>query len=114
MHATAISSTVRAVWETKNGTNLIKEFIPPPARLNKRWPATMLAISRIANVMGRIKILIDSINTINGIKTTGVPLGTRWANLTPGEDNQPKATIPSQTDRANLRGRTRWLVGVKT
>jgi len=38
----------------------------------------MLAVNRTDKVIGRIKILIDSINTIKFIKKTGVPCGTRW------------------------------------
>jgi orotate phosphoribosyltransferase-like protein len=67
----------------------------------------MFAISRIAKVIGRIKILIDSINTINGIKTTGVPLGTKCANDIPGEVTQPNATTPTQRVTDILRGRMR-------
>jgi len=113
MHATAISNIVNAVCEINKGKNLIKEFNPLPANLNKRWPATMLAINRIARVIGRIKILIDSINTIKGIKITGVPLGTKWAKETPGEVTHPYATIPTQRVIDNLSGRIRCLVGVK-
>lgn len=89
MHATAISKTVRAVCEINKGKNLVKDINPLPASLSKRWPATMLAIKRMAKVIGRIKILIDSINTIKGINTTGVPLGTRCAKDRPGEVYQP-------------------------
>lgn len=89
MHATAISRIVNAVCEISKGKNLLRELNPLPASLNNKWPATMLAINRIAKVMGRIKILIDSINTIKGIKMTGVPLGTKWANETPGEVTHP-------------------------
>jgi hypothetical protein len=67
----------------------------------------MFAMSRTASVIGRIKILIDSINTIKGIRIMGVPPGTRWASERPGEENQPKATIPTQRDNARLRGRMR-------
>nr|AKM99594.1 ATP synthase F0 subunit 6 [Eleutherocaulis alte] len=39
----------------------------------------MLAISRTAKVIGRIKTLIVSMMTNNGIKMTGVPEGAKWA-----------------------------------
>jgi len=37
----------------------------------------MLADNRMAKVIGRIKFLIVSINTIKGIKKKGAPLGTK-------------------------------------
>jgi len=42
----------------------------------RRCPAVMLAISRTERVTGRIKILIVSIRTMNGIKIGGVPCGS--------------------------------------
>lgn len=41
----------------------------------------MLAAKRTAKVPGRIIFLIVSINTIKGIRTEGVPWGTKWANI---------------------------------
>jgi len=41
----------------------------------------MLAINRIANVNGRINVLIVSIITINNISKNGVPVGIKWAKL---------------------------------
>lgn len=46
---------------------------------NKRCPAIILAASRTAKVIGRIKELIISIHTMNGTNATGVPSGTKWA-----------------------------------
>ena len=43
-----------------------------------RWPATILAANRTDKVIGRIKTLTTSINTINEINPIGVPIGTRW------------------------------------
>jgi hypothetical protein len=113
MHATAISKIVSAVCEINKGINLERLLSPLPASLNKRWPATMLAINRMAKVMGRIKILIDSINTIKGINIKGVPPGTKWAKETPGEVTHPYATQVTQRVMDSLSGRIRWLVGVK-
>lgn len=48
-----------------------------PKRVISKCPATMLAIKRTARVRGRITFLMDSINTINGIKAPGVLCGTR-------------------------------------
>lgn len=52
-----------------------------PSRVNSRWPAIILAANRTAKVPGRIMLLIVSINTMNGIRTGGVPWGTKWANM---------------------------------
>jgi len=41
-------------------------------------PAKMLAISRNDNVIGRIKTLINSINTKNGVNTIGLPDGSNF------------------------------------
>lgn len=46
-------------------------------RVNKRCPATMLAIKRTDKVTGRMIILTVSINTIKDIKARGVPDGVR-------------------------------------
>lgn len=59
--------------------------------LNKhrsKCPAVRLAIKRILSVKGRIILLTSSIRTINLINGTGVPLGTRCANMKFGCLNQ--------------------------
>ena len=52
-----------------------------PKRVINKCPAIILAVSRTANVPGRITFLIVSIHTIKGIKIAGVPWGTKWANI---------------------------------
>lgn len=52
-----------------------------PNNVISKWPAIILAESRIANVPGRITFLISSIYTINGISTPGVPWGIKWLNM---------------------------------
>ena len=42
-------------------------------RVIKRWPAIILAVRRIARVIGRIILLTVSIITIRGIRVGGVP-----------------------------------------
>jgi hypothetical protein len=42
-----------------------------------KCPATMFAASRTDKVIGRIMILVNSINTMKFIKGTGVPCGVR-------------------------------------
>lgn len=47
-----------------------------PRRVRRRCPAIILAVNRIARVLGRIIFLISSIHTIKGIRRLGVPIGT--------------------------------------
>ena len=61
-----------------------------PKSVSKRWPAIIFAANRTAKVPGRITFLIVSINTINGIRTKGVPWGTIWANICLVWVNHPK------------------------
>jgi len=42
------------------------------------WPAVIFAISRIDNVIGRIKFLVNSIIVRIGIKKGGDLIGTMW------------------------------------
>lgn len=58
--------------------DLLIEFPVDPRRHRSKWPAIMLAVSRIARVRGRINKLIDSIITMNGMRISGVPCGVRW------------------------------------
>jgi threonine/homoserine efflux transporter RhtA len=51
------------------------------SRVNSRCPAVIFAVQRTANVPGRIKLLIVSMTTINGINTVGVPCGTKCSNM---------------------------------
>jgi len=43
-----------------------------PINVNNKCPAIVLAVRRTANVPGRIRLLIASIITINGINMDGV------------------------------------------
>ena len=49
--------------------------------VSNRCPAIILAVNRTDKVIGRIKFLIVSIITINGIKSVGVLWGIRWMNI---------------------------------
>lgn len=60
-----------------------------PNNVINRWPAIILAANRIAKVPGRMIFLIVSITTIKGIRTGGVPWGTKWANMWVELFNQP-------------------------
>lgn len=48
-----------------------------------KCPATKFAANRTDRVIGRIKLLTSSINTIKGISTYGVPTGTKCAKILP-------------------------------
>lgn len=85
-----------------------------PKRVIRRWPAIILAESRTARVPGRITFLIVSIHTINGIKTGGVPWGTRCANILIVLLIHPKIMNLSQRGRANVSVIVICLVLVKT
>lgn len=84
-----------------------------PNRDKRRWPATILAVSRIESVMGRMINLINSIKTINGIKIVGVFEGVRWVNMWLVKLIQPNNIIPihkiNDSDIQNLM----WLDDVK-
>ncbi len=86
----------------------------PAIRAKSKWPAIMFAANRTERVRGRISLLINSINTIKGIKGIGVPSGTRWANIEEGVFNMPKIICPTQRGKASAKVKTRWLGDVKT
>jgi hypothetical protein len=75
MIATADSSNNKAIWlKIKIASKKWERELPVfPIKVNSKCPAIMFAVSRTANVPGRIILLIVSIHTIKGIKTLGVP-----------------------------------------
>ena len=77
--ATADSSIKRRIWTiNKILTNIVGSAGPLfPNRVKRRCPAIIFAVNRIAKVPGRMIFLIVSIHTIKGIKTAGVPNGTK-------------------------------------
>jgi hypothetical protein len=83
MIATADSRIRRRIWVIISKLIIIIDNEDPvlPRRVNNKCPAIILAANRIAKVPGRIIFLIVSIHTIKGIRTGGVPWGTRWANI---------------------------------
>jgi len=52
-----------------------------PSSVNNKCPAIIFAVRRTANVPGRIRFLIVSIITINGISIVGVPWGAKFSNI---------------------------------
>lgn len=82
-------------------------------RVSNRWPAIMLAVNRTVNVMGRIMFLIDSIQTIKGIKTKGVPWGTKWVNMWLVFLIHPYNRRLNHSGNARVKLRVKCLVAVK-
>jgi len=52
-----------------------------PSKVSRRCPAIIFAVNRTARVPGRIKLLIVSMTTMNGISIVGVPWGTKCSNM---------------------------------
>lgn len=52
-----------------------------PSRVSSKCPAIIFAVKRTARVPGRIRLLIVSMITMNGISMVGVPCGTRCSNI---------------------------------
>ena len=97
----------------KESKNIDKEFPVFPSRVNKRCPAIILAESRTARVPGRITLLIVSIKTIKGIRTGGVPCGTKCANMCWVLLNHPNIIKLNHKGKANDSVIVIWLVLVK-
>lgn len=53
-------------------------------------PEIIFAVNRTDNVIGRIIILINSINTKKGLNKLGLPIGVIWAIIIFGNLNHPK------------------------
>lgn len=82
-------------------------------KTNNKWPAIILAVSRIAKVSGRIKFLIVSISTMNGIRINGVLCGIKWANKLLGLLIQPYVIKDTHIINDILIVRAMWLEEVK-
>lgn len=85
-----------------------------PNKVIRRCPAIKLAVSRTHNVIGRINLLVISMITINLIKTTGVPWGTKWDNMWLRFFNQPNRLTVSHLTNAKGRVKTKWEVKENT
>jgi hypothetical protein len=92
---------------------LLRDEADPKSLINK-WPAVMLAVSRTASVIGRIRFLRLSIRTKNGIRAAGVLIGTRWQAILLKVKNQPAIWIPSQNGIDRNKVITKCLVEVNT
>lgn len=85
-----------------------------PIRIKSKWPAIILALNRTDKVIGRIRFLIDSIHTINGIRMLGVPNGIKWANIWVVLLIQPNNIKLIHKGKANENVKVKWLVDGKT
>ena len=84
------------------------------SKVSSKWPATMLAVKRTERVIGRIRELTNSINTIKGIKRGGVPTGTKWASMLLGTVFQAITMCPNQRGRAKATQKVKCLEVVNT
>lgn len=73
----------------------------------------MLAVRRTASVPGRIRFLIVSMITINGISMVGVPCGTRCSNMWFVFLIHPNSMNLTHSGRASVSVSVRCLVLVK-
>lgn len=115
MQATADSSTINRIWAVINDGNNNQEDLTTwlPRRVNRRCPAIILAANRTESVIGRMMFLINSMITMNGIRTGGVPVGIKCAK------NSVRLLIRLNKINPNHKGRAkdsvivRCLVAVK-
>lgn len=84
-----------------------------PSSVSNRCPAIMFAVRRTASVPGRIRLLIVSITTINGISMVGVPCGTRCSNIWFVFLIHPNSINLTHSGRASVSVSVRCLVLVK-
>lgn len=110
--ASRINRRICAMISTVNNVCLIDGPLLPN-KVNSRCPAIMLAVRRTANVPGRIRFLIVSIITINGISIDGVPWGTRCSNMWLVFLIHPNNINLIHSGKARVNVRVRCLVLVK-
>lgn len=116
--ATAISSRVRrkrrvAVKIAMAGIRGKRTNVAVEISWIRRWPAVRFAVSRTPRARGRIKRLIVSIIMRIGIRSAGVPSGSRWPKAWVGWFRMPVTTAASQSGTAKPRLRESCVVGVK-
>lgn len=100
MQATADSRIIKRISALARGRKINQELLTSwlPKSVRRRCPAIILAASRTDRVIGRMRFLIISITTINGIRTGGVPVGTKWAR------NSVRLLISLNKIKASHRG----------
>jgi len=72
-----ISGTIHDSWSEKTERDINAD----PRRDMRRWPAIRFAVRRTQRVIGRIRFLVSSINTMKFIRGKGVPWGKRWDSM---------------------------------
>ena len=113
MKATEISRILRVMPEEMTTSAVTAVISPPFTSLISKCPATILAAKRTERVIGRIKFLTNSIITIKGIRTLGVPEGTRWARNLFMDLRAKPMSIKNHTLKARPRVKEIILEGVK-
>lgn len=83
------------------------------SKVSSKWPAIIFAANRMASVIGRIILLILSINTINGISKLGVDWGIIWENIKLVLLNHPNIIRLSHRGKDKEIGIIIWLDLVK-
>jgi len=78
-----------------------------------RCPATILAVNRTDNVIGRIIFLTISITNIKLMRASGVPIGIVWINMCFVIKLQANIIIMNHIENANENEILIWAVGVK-
>ena len=115
MQATPTSnSKSRKSPKNKNKKRLPMAGPWEPSKVNSKCPATIFAANRIESVPGRMTLLTLSINTIKGIKTGGVPEGTKWDINLLNWNVKDQIIMPSQRGRPRAKVILKWLDPVNT
>lgn len=110
--ASRISSRICAVISTVSIVCLMDGPLFPSS-VNSRCPAIMFAVKRTASVPGRIRFLMVSMITMNGINMVGVPWGTKCSNMWFVFLIHPNSINLTHRGRANVSVSVRCLVLVK-
>lgn len=77
-----------------------------------KWPASRFAVNRTVSVNGRITFLVNSIRTIKGCNTRGVPFGRKWARVKIGCFVSVYIIIDNHIGSARVVANTGWVEGV--
>lgn len=113
--ATAASRISNRIWAVIRIDSIVCLIDGPlfPSSVSSRCPAIMFAVSRTASVPGRIRFLIVSMITMNGISMVGVPWGTRCSNMWFVFLIHPNSINLTHRGKASVSVSVRWLVLVK-
>ena len=79
-----------------------------------KCPAIMLAVNRTHNVMGRIRFLVISIITMNGMRYEGVLWGTKWESIFFVIFNHPRKLTDNHIIMERGKVIHRWEVNENT